>query len=148
MKKLISISMNLKKIEALKSLNSECLVIGIYEDKNLNEITKILNSDSSGLLKKLLTRKELTGALKNQLYLPDMSGFKANKVFLVGLGKKNKELNEDEFSQLSSTISKITISSNAKDVDIFLPEIKVKLKKPSWVYKILSRDLELSLIHI
>ena len=142
MKKLISISMNLKKIEALKSLNSECLVIGIYEDKNLNEITKILNSDSSGLLKKLLTRKELTGALKNQLYLPDMSGFKANKVFLVGLGKKNKELNEDEFSQLSSTISKITISSNAKDVDIFLPEIKVKLKKPSWVYKILSRDLE------
>ena len=58
MKKLISISMNLKKIEALKSLNSECLVIGLYEDKNLNEITKILNSDSSGLIKKLLTRKE------------------------------------------------------------------------------------------
>ena len=126
MKKLISISMNLKKIEVLKSLNSECLVIGIYEDKNLNEITKILNSDSSGLIKKLLTRKELTGALKNQLYLPDMSGFKANKVFLVGLGKKNKELNEDEFSQLSSSISKITISSNARNVDIFLPEIKVK----------------------
>ena len=142
MKKLISISMNLKKIEALKSLNSECLVIGLYEDKNLNEITKILNSDSSGLIKKLLTRKELTGALKNQLYLPDMNGYKANKVFLVGLGKKNKELNEDEFSQLSSSISKITISSNARNVDIFLPEIKVKSKKPSWIYKILSRDLE------
>ena len=41
MKKLISITSNLKKIDSLKNLNSECLVIGINEDRNLNEFTKI-----------------------------------------------------------------------------------------------------------
>ena len=54
----------------------------------------------------------------------------------MGLGKKNKELNEDEFSQLSNSISKITISSNARNVDIFFPEIKVKSKKTMKTLKI------------
>ena len=76
------------------------------------------------------------------MYLPELNGFRASKVFFVGLGKKNKELNEDEFSSLSNAISKISISANSKIIDIFLPEIKVKTNSSSWVYKILARDLE------
>ena len=142
MKKLISITSYLKKIDSLNSLKSECLLIGIYEDKNLNDITKILDTASSGSLRKLIKRQELTGKLGNQLYLPELNGFQASKVFFVGLGKKNKELNEDEFSSLSNAISKISISANSKIIDIFLPEIKVKTNSSSWVYKILARDLE------
>ena len=142
MKKLISITSNLKKIDSLKNLNSECLVIGINEDRNLNEFTKILDNASSGSIKKLLKRQELTGKLGNQLYLPELNGFKANKVYFIGLGKKNKELNEDEFSSFSSALSKITISADSKNIDIFLPEIKVKSNNSSWVIKIMARDLE------
>jgi leucyl aminopeptidase len=142
MKKLISITTNEKKINSLQNLNSECLVIGINEDKKLNDITKVLNTASSGSIKKLINRQELTGGLKNQLYLPELTGFKANKVYFIGLGKKNKELNEDEFSNLSNALSKITISANSQNLDIFLPEIKVKSKNASWVYKILTRDIE------
>lgn len=142
MKKLISITSNLKKIDSLKNLNSECLVIGINEDRNLNEFTKILDTASSGSIKKLLKRQELTGKLGNQLYLPELNGFKANKVYFIGLGKKNKELNEDEFSSFSSALSKITISADCKNIDIFLPEIKVKSNNSSWVFKIMARDLE------
>ena len=142
MKKLISITSNLKKIDSLKNLNSECLVIGINEDRNLNEFTKILDNASSGSIKKLLKRQELTGKLGNQLYLPELNGFKANKVYFIGLGKKNKELNEDEFSSFSSALSKITISADSKNIDIFLPEIKVKSNNSSWVFKIMARDLE------
>ena len=118
----------------------------LHHDKvrlpKLNDITKVLNAASSGSIKKLLNRQELTGGLKNQLYLPELTGFKANKVYFIGLGKKNKELNEDEFSNLSNALSKITISANSKNLDIFLPEIKVKSKNASWVYKILTRDIE------
>ena len=46
MKKLISITSYLNKIDSLNSLKSECLLIGIYEDKNLNDITKILDTAS------------------------------------------------------------------------------------------------------
>ena len=67
MKKLISITSYLKKIDSLNSLKSECLLIGIYEDKNLNDITKILDTASSGSLRKLIKRQELTGKLGNQL---------------------------------------------------------------------------------
>ena len=105
MKKLISITTNEKKINSLQSLNSDCLVIGINEDKKLNDVTKVLNTASSGSIKKLIDRQELTGELKNQLYLPELNGFKANKVYFIGLGKKNKELNEDEFSTLSTALS-------------------------------------------
>ena len=44
MKKLISITTNEKKINSLQSLNSDCLVIGINEDKRLNDVTKVLNT--------------------------------------------------------------------------------------------------------
>ena len=142
MKKLISITTNEKKINSLQSLNSDCLVIGINEDKKLNDVTKVLNTASSGSIKKLIDRQELTGELKNQLYLPELNGFRANKVYFIGLGKKNKELNEDEFSTLSTALSKISISANSRNIDIFLPEIKVKSKNASWVYKILARDIE------
>ena len=72
----------------MQSLNSDCLVIGINEDKKLNDVTKVLNTASSGSIKKLIDRQELTGELKNQLYLPELNGFKANKVYFIGLGKK------------------------------------------------------------
>ena len=142
MKKLISITTNEKKINSLQSLNSDCLVIGINEDKKLNDVTKVLNTASSGSIKKLIDRQELTGELKNQLYLPELNGFRANKVYFIGLGKKNKELNEDEFSTLSTALSIFSISANSRNIDIFLPEIKVKSKNASWVYKILARDIE------
>ena len=129
MKKLISITTNEKKINSLQSLNSDCLVIGINEDKKLNDVTKVLNTASSGSIKKLIDRQELTGELKNQLYLPELNGFKANKVYFIGLGKKNKELNEDEFSTLSTALSKISISANSRNIDIAKLILKIGKKK-------------------
>ena len=96
----------------------------------------------------MLKRQELTGKLGNQLYLPELNGFKANKVYFIGLGKKNKELNEDEFSSFSSALSKITISADSKNIDIFLPEIKVKSNNSSWVFKIMLEILNQVVINI
>ena len=71
----------------------------------------------------------MTGELKNQLYLPELNGFKARKVYFIGLGKKNKELNEDEFSTLSTALSKISISANSRNIDIFFfPKLKLNQK--------------------
>ncbi|MFL2747081.1 MAG: leucyl aminopeptidase [Gammaproteobacteria bacterium] len=142
MKKLINISLSEIKLNDLTKLKSETLIIGSYETKKISDITNIFDKKSKGVLKKLISREELSGSLGNILYLPNLEGTASEKVYFVGCGKKDKEINEQEFLSFSQKISDAALQSKAKNVHIFIPSISVKNRSEEWNYKILARTLE------
>ena len=71
MKKLINISLSEIKISELTNLKSEALIVSSYESKKISDITDIFDKKSKGVIKKLISRNELSGSLGNKVYLPN-----------------------------------------------------------------------------
>ena len=74
MKKLINISLSEIKISELTKLKSEALIVSFYESKKISDITDIFDKKSKGVIKKLISRNELSGSLGNKVYLPNLRG--------------------------------------------------------------------------
>ena len=72
MKKLINISLSEIKISELTKLKSEALIVAFYESKKISDITDIFDKKSKGVIKKLISRNELSGSLGNKVYLPNL----------------------------------------------------------------------------
>ena len=142
MKKLINISLSEIKLNDLTKLKNETLILGSYESKKLSALTEVFDKKSKGVLKKLISREALSGSLGNKVYLPNLVGIDSEKVYFIGCGKENKEINEQEFLAFSQSIANAAIQSKAKNVHIFIPNILVKNRSEEWNYKILARTLE------
>jgi leucyl aminopeptidase len=84
----------------------------------------------------------LSGSLGNSVYLPSLNGLSAEKIYLKGCGKKDKELNELEFLSLTQSIANSALNSKAKSVHIFLPSIKVANRDENWNFKMLAKTIE------
>jgi leucyl aminopeptidase len=142
MKKLINISLSEIYLKDLTKSKNEALILGSYESNKLNNLTKIFDEKSKGVLKKLISREELSGSLGNKVYLPNLEGTNSEKVYFIGCGKENKEINEQEFLSFSQSVANAAIQSKAKHVFIFIPSIQVRNRSEEWNYKILARTLE------
>ena len=94
MKKLINVSLSKIKLSDLSTIKTEAMIIGTYESKKLEGVSKHLDARSKGVIKKLMSRDELSGSLGNSVYLPSLNGLSAEKIYLKGCGKKDKELTE------------------------------------------------------
>jgi len=115
-----------------------------YSAEKLSDITDIFDKKSKGVIKKLMSRNELSGSLGNKVYLPNLNGTNSEKVYFMGCGKKDKEISEQEYLSLAEKIANAAIESNAKNVHIYLPALAVKGRTEDWNFKILARTLEAS----
>ena len=142
MKKLINISLSEIYLKDLTKSKNEALIICSYESNKLNNLTKIFDEKSKGVLKKLISREELSGSLGNKVYLPNLEGTNSEKVYFIGCGKENKEINEQEYLSFTQSVANAAMESKAKHVFIFIPSIQVRNRSEEWNYKILARTLE------
>jgi leucyl aminopeptidase len=65
----------------------DCVIVGIYEKGRLSAGATDINAASSGALKRLLKSGDISGQLGRTAVLTDLSGVKAARVAVVGLGK-------------------------------------------------------------
>ena len=144
MKKLVNVSLSKIKMTELSTIKTEALIVGNYESKKLDGVTKFIDAKSKGVIKKLISRDELSGSLGNSVYLPSLTGIAAEKVYLKGCGKLNKELTELEFVSLSQSIANSALNSKAKNIHIYMPSIKVQNRSEEWNFKILAKTIESS----
>jgi hypothetical protein len=77
MKKLVNVSLSKIKMAELSALKTEALIIGNYESKKLDGVTKFIDTKSKDVIKKLISRNELSGSLGNSVYLPSLNGISA-----------------------------------------------------------------------
>jgi len=66
----------------------DCLVVGIFEEGELGEEARAVDSACGGRLKKLLARGDFPGKPAETLLLSDLPGIAATRVLLTGLGAK------------------------------------------------------------
>ena len=68
------------------SATVDCVVVGAYSDGSLTPAAAALDTASSGKLKALVTRGDVSGKTGATALLHDLAGVSAARVLVVGLG--------------------------------------------------------------
>jgi leucyl aminopeptidase len=74
--------------KGIATLGVDCLVVGVFEEGELSEQGRVVDSASGGRLQKLLRRGDFPGKPADTLLVTDLPGLYATRVLLTGLGRK------------------------------------------------------------
>src|SRR5665213_2774714 len=100
----------------LATVAVDCLVLGAFEEGELNEEIRAVDGASGGRIAAVIARGDFSGKGGETLLLTDLPGIKASRVLLTGLGaKKNfgKKAYRRALAAAISTIAKTRIASIA-----------------------------------
>jgi len=137
MKKRLLITLDQSTSASLENVKTKALIIGIHEGKSISQELKKLDTLSKGVLKKLINREELQGKVGQSLYIPSLQGAVAERVYLIGCGKKSSSLSKDQVNKILTKLISAAISSNADEATINLPSLKTS-EGDEWVLNQLS----------
>lgn len=76
------------KTGATEKQHHNCVIVGVYEGRELSDAAQAIDTLSSGYLSNVLKHGDLEGKLDSSLMLHQVPGVQADRVLLVGLGKK------------------------------------------------------------
>ncbi|HZO21446.1 MAG TPA: leucyl aminopeptidase [Steroidobacteraceae bacterium] len=104
----------------LEALGVECLVVGVFEDGELADQARTLDSVTSGALKKVVSRGDLSGRAGETLLLTDLAGIEASRILLTGLGPQksfNRKAWRRAVTSALAAVSRTRITSLALAID-------------------------------
>lgn len=113
------------------STEKNCLIIGVFENGDLTPTAKIVNKASKGYLADRLKQSECEGKLGQTLCLYQVPNIKAERVLLVGCGKK-QTLNEQQFRKIVTHSTKALKAAKAPSATSFLTEVEVQKRDLGW----------------
>ena len=90
------------KTAALQNISTSCMVLGVYQNKTLPEITTQIDKVLRKKLSKIIDTGDISGSLGQSLLIQNPDGIRAKRILLVGLGKKS-ELDLKKFIQVISS---------------------------------------------
>ena len=106
--------------KGIATLDVDCLVVGVFEDGELGEEARTVDSACGGRLKKLLGRGDFPGKPAETLLLADLPGIGATRVLLAGLGPKkgfNRKMWRKAWTAAVPALSKTGIESVALAIE-------------------------------
>lgn len=130
------------KSTALLDIKSN-IIIGLYENGELSPSAQKIDEISQGYLSKLIQSGEIKGKLGQVLVLRHVPNYSAERVFVVGAGKKG-EINEKQFKQLIQDTINAVKATSAKEVISYLSDIKIKDRDLYWNIRFSVETLETS----
>ena len=98
-----------------------CLILGVYDKHKLSPPVEAVDSASGGALSALLKRGDMTGRNASCLVAYDLPGITAERVLLLGLGKR-KELNRTSFDKAFTAALARLSEISVTDALVALPE--------------------------
>lgn len=116
---------------ALDKLETDCMIVGLYENQPMSPSAKKIDSLNQGLIKHFIDQGDITGKHSETLlinYLPDSA---TPRILLVGLGKKEKLTTKLYRKALSSALSALK-KTKIDSVCCTLAEATVKNTNTSW----------------
>ncbi len=115
----------------LDKLQTDCIIIGIYENKKVSPSAGAVNSLTQGVITHLIERGDITGKNSETLLINYIPNSSINRILLVGLGEKNKITPKLYRKALASTISTIK-KAQIKSANCTLMEIDVDNCNEQW----------------
>ena len=106
--------------KGIATLDVDCLIVGVFEDGELTEEARDVDSATGGRLKKLLSRGDFPGKPGETLLLADLPDLAASRVLLAGLGAKkgfSRKIWRKAWAAAVSALQKTGIESVALAVE-------------------------------
>ncbi len=113
------------------TIKSDCIVIALFEEETLSPSGIVLDDACSGYLTTLMKRGDAKGKAGKTLLLTGLHNIAAERILLVGMGKKG-ETTARQFSDAVSAVIAILKESPAKNACYFLNEVEVAGKDEAW----------------
>jgi leucyl aminopeptidase len=110
---------------------SDCVVIGVYEDGKLSAAAQLLDKTAAHHLSDLIKRGDMKGKLGSTLMLHHVPNIVAERVLMVGLGKANEFSSKQFLDVLRASLGTLqkTVCKNAA---LYLTDLPVKGRDESW----------------
>jgi len=115
----------------INTLETECIIIGIYENQELSPTAVSIDNLNQGLITQLIARGDIMGKNAETLlinYIPDSS---INRILLLGMGQKDKVTAKQYRKALASAISALK-AAKIKLAHCSLIDIDVQNSNTDW----------------
>jgi leucyl aminopeptidase len=114
------------KVASPEKQRSDCVVVGVFEAKQLSEAAQALDSAANGRLSRVLNQGELSGRLGETALLHDVAGCQASRVLLVGCGRASK-LDELRLRKIVEHTARALRAAGVEQATSYLAELSPKL---------------------
>jgi leucyl aminopeptidase len=119
------------KTDDAGKLRCDCIVAGVHDHRQLTASGNALDKASGGHLTKILRSGDMDGKPGSTVLLHGVSGIAAQRVLLVGLGKKD-ELSEKRYRDAIATAIDALKDTGAEHVAVTLAETLVIKRDIVW----------------
>ena len=109
-----------------------CIIVGVHVGRILSERAGDLDRASRGTLTRIVARGDLSGKVGECLLLPEVSGIDAERVLLVGLGKREGIVPEDYHKLLGKAVEALKAAS-LRNATSTLLDVTVKGRDLRWL---------------
>ena len=133
MKKRLILDTKILNLEDISEIKSDVLIVGCYEGSSSGEIVSAIDKSAKGIIKKLIKRGDHKGSIGSKLSIPAILGINAQRLLLLGCGKKGKTINSQDAIKIISNAIQGAKETGGKNAYIVLPKIKVKGKNDNWI---------------
>lgn len=110
---------------------SACIVVGVFESRQLSDSAAALDQVSRGHIVNVLKRGDMKAAPGQTLWLYDVPKTACERVLLVGCGKEG-ETDATTFRKIARGMAGALREANLKEAVSCLAEITVKDRDPAW----------------
>ena len=112
-------------------------IFGVFTDKNIKILAKYLKTTDIAKIKEIIKKSSFEGKINQSLCIYDTSNKKLEKIYLVGLGEKNK-YSERSFIKAVSALSKICKNNNIKNIFLNIDSLLTDKIKQDWAIRNIS----------
>ena len=115
----------------LETLESDCLVVGIFNNQQLTLAAKTLDDQTNGLLTSVVKRGDIAGKLNETLFLNVIPNSDIKRILLVGLGEQ-KPLSVKNYRKILSTIINEAKKLRLNSIAISLTDCDIEKVDLTW----------------
>ena len=102
-----------------------CAIVGIYAGKRLSAAAAELDEATSGLIKRVLRRGDLSGKTGQTLPLADASGVSCERILLVGCGNKS-EFDRKQYRRALTAAATALFDTGTRDAICYLSQERIQ----------------------
>lgn len=117
-----------------KLKNTECIVVGLFEENDFTPAARTLDKLSQGYLKKILKNNAFQGKAEQTLFLYEVPHISATRVLLVGCGKETT-YTPREYRKIITSSAKALLAAKISKATAFLAELDVERHDLPWKIK-------------
>ena len=116
---------------SLDTLHSDCLIVGVYLNKELSTAAQTIDQNTQGLISQLLNRGDISGKVGDTLLINVVPDSQLERILLVGLGE-NKPLTSKIYRKTLSAAINVFKKTTIKTVVCTLADAEVIASDRQW----------------